>query len=737
MLLLWFAGASSVVTSAAHQPSLSDSPPTLTITTPEQSVPAGNNVLYREDFSGRVTIAEVMAAPQLFQRFPKAVPSFDIDISSTRAIWARLTVRNLTQAQMFLLIRDPLLDTIDLYIPTDTEIYHKRAGTSMGQHGDVDVMFHSFALPQRGTAPQTLYLRIVSNTPITLPIFVGSRAALLSADRVHIALNALYLGVMVAMTLYNLLVFVTVRNAAYIFYVLYSLTMSVCITLDQGVFPVLFGYKTLAVVSQYAASVALVPFSFSIVFTLIFLEVRRTAPRMYRWYQSAFIPLGLVVLADVLGYHALANLFVSYLVLAMIMLTILVAYQVYRSKFQAARFFLLAWGLWLTGVAVYALMVFLNVFFIPVVAQNIMPVAITGELMLMSFALADHIAVLRREKEEAQSMGLEMLQENARLLRQQQILLEQKVHERTEALEEVNRQLAAANEEIQRQLYVQSQQQEEIEQTNATLEQRNTMLEMLNRELERAYADIHAINEALEEGNEELAALNREKNEILGIVSHDLKNPLTTILSFADMMRQQSVLPLEVFQELAGKIHDAGTRMFTLIKKILDVTALESGTVQFTRVPVHLPMLVRFMGNLYQDRADAKHLTLQYELTPELYVIADETAMNQIVENLLSNAIKYSPPHKRITLLVRTEGEARVQLRVIDEGAGIRSDELPRLFGKFARLSTRPTGGEDSTGLGLSIVKNLVEAMNGRVWCESTYGHGSTFIAEFPRYQTP
>jgi signal transduction histidine kinase len=103
----------------------------------------------------------------------------------------------------------------------------------------------------------------------------------------------------------------------------------------------------------------------------------------------------------------------------------------------------------------------------------------------------------------------------------------------------------------------------------------------------------------------------------------------------------------------------------------------------------------------------------------------------QVLDNLISNAVKYSPLGKRILVrVVNTDRAVRIEIQ--DEGPGLSEDDKSKLFGKFARLSARPTGGEYSTGLGLSIVKKMVEAMNGKVWCESELGKGATFIVELP-----
>jgi signal transduction histidine kinase len=112
-------------------------------------------------------------------------------------------------------------------------------------------------------------------------------------------------------------------------------------------------------------------------------------------------------------------------------------------------------------------------------------------------------------------------------------------------------------------------------------------------------------------------------------------------------------------------------------------------------------------------------------------VFADRQAVVQILDNLISNAVKYSPYGKQVFLRVLSTTQL-VRVEVQDEGEGISEEDMTKLFGKFTRLSARPTGGEHSTGLGLSIVKKMVEAMRGRVWCESVSGQGATFIVELP-----
>ena len=138
------------------------------------------------------------------------------------------------------------------------------------------------------------------------------------------------------------------------------------------------------------------------------------------------------------------------------------------------------------------------------------------------------------------------------------------------------------------------------------------------------------------------------------------------------------------------------------------------------------------MVEAQRPRALAKSQTLRLEsLTGPVPAVIDPSVTVQVIENLVSNAVKYSPPGKNIFVRLLQPAEA-IRCEVQDEGPGLSAEDQKKLFGKFARLSAKPTGGEHSTGLGLSIVKKMVEAMNGRVWCESELGKGATFVVQFP-----
>jgi two-component system sensor histidine kinase/response regulator len=276
----------------------------------------------------------------------------------------------------------------------------------------------------------------------------------------------------------------------------------------------------------------------------------------------------------------------------------------------------------------------------------------------------------------------------------------------------------------------------------------------------RSYADIIEIDsyrkdlegivqertKQLRAQNEALQALNTEKNEFLGIAAHDLKNPLSGIRGLAEMLLYSaSELDAQEHQEFLTQILTASERMFELVTNLLDVNAFEQEGITLSIVSVDAVSIIRMIVEIYNSRAKAKNISIHFAAPSEALLRADELALQQVMENIISNAVKYSPHGKNVFVKIAiiepgtsstetsTEPHQTVQISVQDEGPGLSDDDKSKLFGKFARLSARPTGGEHSTGLGLSIVKKMVEAMNGNVWCESELGQGACFIVELPR----
>lgn len=258
--------------------------------------------------------------------------------------------------------------------------------------------------------------------------------------------------------------------------------------------------------------------------------------------------------------------------------------------------------------------------------------------------------------------------------------------------------------------------------------------EFLNRHIIAGQkADIERVNRELQVQNTYLAELNIEKNEFMGIAAHDLKNPLAAIMLKADIMRRywKQLTQQELMSNIDG-MYSSAQRMKDIITNLLDTHAIESGAVKITPVEFSLTTLVATETEQYRERAEAKNITLNlHSDPPDITIVADTQILREVMDNLISNAVKYSPHGKNVYIAV-SKHEKHCTISIKDEGPGISEDDKRKLFGKFQRLTAKPTGGEHSTGLGLSIVKKFIEMMGGRVWCESTLGAGAAFIVELP-----
>ena len=218
-------------------------------------------------------------------------------------------------------------------------------------------------------------------------------------------------------------------------------------------------------------------------------------------------------------------------------------------------------------------------------------------------------------------------------------------------------------------------------------------------------------------------------------VSHDLRTPLTRLRGTAEMALASppagdGAQQVEHYRERLADCVEESDRVLVMLNTLMDISEAESGTMQLRREPVPLAEVVARAIDLYRDVADAKGVTLALAAAPaDSVVTADRTRLEQVAANLIDNAVKYTPPGGRVDVEVRRDADAAV-LRVRDTGPGIPADELPRIFDRLFRGDTSRT--ERGLGLGLSLVKAVVEAHGGTVEVSSEVGRGSTFSVSLP-----
>ncbi len=222
-----------------------------------------------------------------------------------------------------------------------------------------------------------------------------------------------------------------------------------------------------------------------------------------------------------------------------------------------------------------------------------------------------------------------------------------------------------------------------------------------------------------------------KQNQVLNVAAHDMKNPLTIIPLWTDLIKQEKN-DSPAIGKMCDKIKEASSKMMRVINEMLESARIEASEIRLNFINLNFANLIERVAATNKVLANKKNQELHINIENYLVVYADEDKLTEIADNLINNAIKYSSQDTMITINVK-ERNGWAIMEVKDEGQGFSEDDKYNLFQRFSRLSSQPTGGESSTGLGLSIVKALVQAHNGIIIAESEgKNKGSKFIVEIP-----
>ncbi len=315
----------------------------------------------------------------------------------------------------------------------------------------------------------------------------------------------------------------------------------------------------------------------------------------------------------------------------------------------------------------FAILESLNITFV-MTYLNAMQIGSALEVLLLSFALGDRINMYKKQKEDAQLEALLAAKENERLIQQQNIILEKKVKERT--------------------------------------------IEVASQ-------------------NEALVNLNKEKDMLVNVVAHDLRTPLSHIRLLIQLIDVTSLHLTEDQKSYLTEIDNSADRLSQMIGRILNIHALETNRVKLKNQVIDLVELVNYVVKCFRLTSEDKEIKISMISEPgNHFVEVDKNYMIQVLENLVSNAIKFSDRGSKVFLHLKSH-DGRTYVMVEDQGPGISEEDQKKLFGRFQKLSAQPTEGEASIGLGLSIVKKYIEAMNGEIHCESQLSVGTKFIISF------
>jgi PAS domain S-box-containing protein len=745
------------------------------------TVNIGNNDSYAlsrlftffEDTSTRLSLEDILqsATQSRFQPVSQGITSTNFGATPS-AIWLRVQLQTEadTPTRWMLEVANPPLDRLDLYVSNAQGGYDHQSGGDYLPFDQRSVAHRNHVKPINllpGTE-STLYLRVVSQGTVSVPATLWQARALWQSDQKTYSVFSLYFGQLLGLVFYNLMLFLSVRDRAYLLYVVFVACVGLSQVVSSGlgtqfVWPQAVWLNDIATNTAYAASGA-----FGLMFVRNFLASKTKLPRLDRILQ---IGIGLWALASCLipfVPHRPAVAMVTGLALGSACIVVCAGAVSIHRQHPGAKYFGFAWLALVLGILTlmahnYGLLPS-NLF-----TTNAMLIGSALEMVLLSFALADRINVARREKElalarvmseRAMVQALQQSQERYRAVIEHvgegMVVMQ---HERivfvnfraaeildatkSEIIEEGLLQRlhaddrAALGEHIRRRLLGEV----------LPEEHRQVRLELPGQEMkwlelgdnlvpwEGALGLLVFFLDVTQRHNAELetrAAVERQqrlndlRSRFIAMTSHEFRTPLATILSAQDLLQSYNDrLPQHEKLELYDMIRAGVNRMTRMLERILLLGQAEAHMLECKPQDVDLVALCAELVAEAKAQHPGSRCVVFVDCAPELDERQfDDTLLRHIFGNLLSNAITYSPAGGQVLFKVSAQTMQTV-FEVSDQGIGIPHDEIEDLFESFHRASN--VGDIQGTGLGLAIVKQAVDLHGGTVEVHSTVGHGTRF----------
>ncbi|MVT43601.1 GHKL domain-containing protein [Chitinophaga oryziterrae] len=654
------------------------------------------------------------AINQTFINLNEQVPNLQI---TPYTHWARFTVTNNTSVKRLLLeIEYPTIDDISLYEPLPNGTWKV---TRMGEFQPFRYRIFNhqnyiFPLPLKYGETKTYYLKIKAGEQAQLPVFLGPETLIDNKNALRNLIFGIYCGIVLVMALYNLFIYFSIRDRSYLIYVTYIICVGLTQASQHG-----YAFRYLYPNNSWLAmhDTVLIPILNGLTAALFiqsFLHAREKYPLGHKLLSFVIIAyLGCLVPMFANNYYV-AQIWVELVALSGSFLAIYIGFKVAKTNYMPAKFFLVAWSIFLTGVIIFVMRNF-NVLPYNDITYYALEVGSAAEVTLLSFALAYRINIYRQEKELSQAQSLEVSKENERLVREQNVILEIKVNERTNQLQQANDQLNVALvslKDAQSQL-VEKEKMASLGQLTAGIAHE------INNPINFVTSNIKPLKLDIEDIKSLLGKYERLENE------DDFKSGLQAIKLF----RQEIDIDYihEEITSLIKGIEDGATRTAEIVAGLRTFSRLDESDLKSVDIHEGLEStLVLLRTNI------PKNVTVirNYATLPKIECYAGK--INQVFMNILTNAFNaiktYSDGREEFVTITTREENGQAVISIKDTGPGMTQEVKEKIFDPF--FTTKDVG--EGTGLGLSIVFSIIEKHHGRINVISSPGEGAEFIIYLP-----
>jgi len=635
-------------------------------------------------------------------------------------VWLKFSVTNKSKHNDFLLeIAYPLLDEIELFA-LDTDGRYR--SVLLGEHNafserkyHVPNYVFDLNVPQQAT--RTFFLRVNSIEQIILPVYIHKRWYFSRYTNLDHLISGIYIGIVFIMVIYNLFLFFSVREKGYLYYVLYIAFAGIT---QMGIKGYSFQYlwpnwpefaSKGPIISGALSGIA------ALLFADTFLKIKNNAPgfrRLFRTFIALFVFSLLLVVFDINQLGFLSMQMVTGVASIMVLY---VSYKVMMNGYRPALYFVLGWTILLMGSVIFLLKDYGILLYSGFTSYSVQAASVI-EMALLSFGLAYSINILKKEKEQSQARALSISQENEKLIREQNIVLEQRVAERTKALRKSNQSLQETLthlKEAQGQL-VEAEKMASLGQLTAGVAHEiNNPINFVTSNVAPLRRDIGMLWEAL-------AAI----EDIAFSTELTIEEKIQKINAYKEA-QDLDYLKTEIDFLLKG-MHEGAHRTAEIVRSLRIFSRTDGDSLKYADINEGLESTLVILNSLIREET---RVVRQYGQLPEIACYPGK--LNQVFLNIITNAL-YAI-HKKFNgkpggvLGIKTDVDAdNVYISIKDNGIGMPADIRDRIFEPF--FTTKEVG--EGTGLGLSIVYNTIKKHQGEIKIESEVGEGTEFMLSIP-----
>jgi signal transduction histidine kinase len=641
-----------------------------------------------------------------YQKVKSDIPNFGI---TEAAVWLKLNLRNVGEEEEYLFqITQPGLDELRVYFKEPSgKVWSREAGEhlSFGQRTfhDPNYIF-KLRIPQGEIIE--VFLRVKARDNVQVPMQVGTYEAVFETNKTRDLWVGIYVGLMLVMLVYNLFIYFTVRDKAYLYYIIYiGAVILTQVSILGYTFPYLWPDSPKM---AYFSSFIFPPLVgvTSAIFMRAFLHTAELLPRMDKFWLLFAGGYVVSVILALSGFFPASFQLIEVCAMGLSLFMMAEAIVLYRRGSRPAGFFLVAWSIFLIGVSVYV-MKDLGVLPYNNFTLYTMPIGSALEVVLLSFALADRINILQQENEQVQAEKIAALRENERLVSEQNVILERKVHERTLQLEETNTELSTTL--------------NHLKETQAQLVDAEKMASL--GQLTAGIA--HEINNPINFVSANVNPLRRDFQDILEVLGkyehldpdHDIRKQLKEIEKYKEQI-DMKFIPEEIMSLLQGIEHGA-SRTAEIVKGLKNFSRLDESDIKDADVNEGIESTLTLLKHTFPP-----NLKLETYFAPLGMIECYPGKLNQVFMNVLNNGIQAMAKMEReehVLSIQTLEENQQVVIKIKDTGIGMTPEVKAKVFEPF--FTTKDVG--EGTGLGMSIVFKIIESHHGKIELESKPGQGT------------